>query len=100
MIGFGSTSGGIPTTSNALKHQRAHELLSSQRMSLTLQLASGEQLSYSWVGDSEGVICIWFGGPTESRMIAGLYDDMCRELGLKLFFIDRPGRGARYRSNC
>jgi pimeloyl-ACP methyl ester carboxylesterase len=94
MIGFGSTSDYIPSGKEAAKFQKSHDLLSSPRMSQTLKLASGEQISFAQVGDKEGIPAIWFGGPANNRHIIGLYHEMCLDLGIKLICFDRPGRGA------
>jgi pimeloyl-ACP methyl ester carboxylesterase len=79
---------------DAEKHKKAHELLSNQRMSQVIKLASGEQISYAEVGDRSGTPVIWFGGPCSNRFIIALYADVCTEMGLRLLCFDRPGRGA------
>ncbi|KAI8910142.1 Alpha/Beta hydrolase protein [Gorgonomyces haynaldii] len=94
MIGFGSSSDVIPSTTEALKFQKAKDFLHRPRSSLLLKLRSGEQLSYCECGPATGIPVVWFQGPTHNRFVIGLYEEMANELGLRLICFDRPGRGA------
>ena len=95
MLGFGNNSPiGIPTKTDAIKYKKAHDLLTSQRMSKVLKLKNGEQMGWAEVGDKNGIPVIWFSGPCSNRFIIAIYHDICIQLGIRLIAFDRPGRGA------
>jgi pimeloyl-ACP methyl ester carboxylesterase len=93
MIGFGSDSQFLPTQKGELSYKKAHEMLTSQRMSKVIRLASGEQITIAEAGDRKGIPCFWIGGPCSNRFIVAIYHEMCTELGIRLIAFDRPGRG-------
>ena len=93
MIGFGSTSVGVPTGLDAEKFMKAHELLKSSSVSGVLKLKSGEVITYAEIGDKEGIPVVWIPGPCYSRLVIALYYDICTEMGIRLVCFDRPGRG-------
>ena len=59
----------------------------------TLRLPDGRALAYLEVGDPEGRPVFYFHGGPGSRLEARLFDDLCKELGVRLIAADRPGYG-------
>ncbi|KAH9274831.1 hypothetical protein BASA83_002540 [Batrachochytrium salamandrivorans] len=94
MIGFGSDSQTQPSTVEATKHRHAHDVMARPCFSRTAHLRSGEQVSYSEIGDKKGYPVLWFAGPCSNRLLMAIYEDMAIEFGLYIICFDRPGRGA------
>lgn len=56
-------------------------------------LSSGRRVAYDLYGDPNGVPAFYFHGWPSSRVQGALMDDVCKELGLCLAAMDRPGIG-------
>ena len=59
----------------------------------TIQLSDGRTLAYLEVGDPEGRPVFYFHGSPGSRLAGLLFDDLNRQLGIRMITLDRPGYG-------
>jgi hypothetical protein len=58
-----------------------------------LTLPDGRKLGYAQYGSPTGHAILYQHGFPGSRIEAALHHDLCRELGLRMIAIDRPGHG-------
>jgi alpha-beta hydrolase superfamily lysophospholipase len=61
--------------------------------SATLTLPDGRKLGYAQYGSPTGKAILYNHGFPGSRIEASQHHDLCRELGLRMIAIDRPGHG-------
>jgi hypothetical protein len=61
--------------------------------SATLILPDGRKLGYALYGSPTGKAVLYQHGFPGSRIEAAQHDDLCKELGLRIIAIDRPGIG-------
>jgi pimeloyl-ACP methyl ester carboxylesterase len=59
----------------------------------TIQLSDGRTLAYLDIGDPEGRPVFYFHGGPGSRLDGFLFDEMNRQLGVRMIVPDRPGYG-------
>ncbi|MBN1995157.1 MAG: alpha/beta hydrolase [Anaerolineae bacterium] len=59
----------------------------------TIQLSDGRTLAYLETGDPEGRPVFYFHGGPGSRLEGLMFDDLNRQLGIRMIALDRPGYG-------
>jgi len=59
----------------------------------TMQLSDGRKLAYLDIGDPDGRPVFYFHGAPGSRLEGLMFEELNRELGIRMIALDRPGYG-------